>query len=87
MLIFFTQKGCPACAQAKPEFEKFKARNPFAFALEADADGPYPAQLGLKRIQATPLYLLKIGDQGVLHTGMMKADQIEKWIKASEASL
>lgn len=81
MLLFFVQHGCHACAMAKPEFEKFKARNPLQLALEMDADGPYPAQLGIKRIRATPLYVFRIGEEGVVHEGMMKADQIEKWIK------
>jgi thioredoxin-like negative regulator of GroEL len=81
LLVLFTSAGCPACAAARPEFEKFKTRNPFMLAVECDADGPYRERFGLKRIQATPLYVFQIGDEGVTHTGMMKADQIEKWIK------
>jgi hypothetical protein len=86
MLLFVYSKGCPACAHAKPEFEKFKARNPMQMALEIDADGPYPPQFGLPRIRATPLYVLKLGEIGVTHEGAMKAEQIEKWVKAAQAA-
>lgn len=86
MLLFFTSHGCPACAQAKPEFEKYKSRNPLQLALECDADGPYPAHFGMKRIRATPLYVLRVGEEGYTHEGMMKAEQIEKWVKAVHAA-
>lgn len=56
-------------------------------AIEMDADGPYPASLGIK-VRVTPLYVYKINgtDEAVQHAGMMKAEQIEKWIKAAESA-
>ena len=87
MVLMFTQDGCPACDAAYPEWERFKARNPLAMALSFDADGPYPANFGLKKIRATPFYVLKNGDEGVTHEGAMKAEALEKWVKTSMDSL
>lgn len=88
ILLLFTEKGCPACAQAKPEFERFKSRNPLIMALECDADGPYPIHFGLKKIRATPLYVLKATEgEGVTHEGGMKAEALEKWVKAAMGAL
>jgi len=89
MLLLFTQSGCPACEAAIPEWERFKSRNPRVMAIHLDADGPYPAQLGLKRIKATPLYVLRDGEteRGVTHEGVMKAEQLEKWATAATGAL
>lgn len=87
MVLLFTQTGCPACAQALPEFERYKTRNPLMMALEFDADGPYAEQFVKKPIRATPLYLLKFGEEGVTHEGAMKAEQVEKWVNAVVKSL
>ena len=81
MLLMFTQGGCPACEAAIPEWEKYKARNPLQLALELDADGPYPANFGLKPIKATPIYVLRSGEEGVVHEGVLKADALEKFKK------
>lgn len=88
MLLLFVQRGCPACAHAKPEFEKFKGRNPLTLALELDADGPYPEHFGVGRIRATPFYVYRVegANEAVTHEGIMKAEQIEKWVKAAEAA-
>ena len=88
MVLLFTQEGCTACAAALPEFERFKARNPMQLALQLDADGPYAAHFfGAKPIKATPLYVLKRGEEGVTHIGTMKAEQLEKWLKAASGAL
>ena len=87
MLLLFTQEGCPACNAALPDFEKFKARNPTAMALQFDADGPYAAHFVGKRIRATPLYLLRNGDTGVAHEGRMTCDLLERWIKAATGAI
>lgn len=83
MLLLFTQRGCSACAAARPEFERYKSRNPLQMALELDADGPWAAQLFGKRIRSTPLYVLRTHEASESHEGMMKLDQLEKWVKAS----
>lgn len=83
LVLLFVQQGCPACAQAAPEFEKFKQRNPFQMALTLDADGPYAERFVKKQIRETPLYMLKLGDEGITHAGVMKAEQVEKWVNAA----
>lgn len=87
MVLLFTQAGCPACEAALPEWERFKTRNPLTLALSFDADGPYPEHFGLKKIKSTPLYVIKIGDEGVVHEGAMKAEAVEKWVKAAVGRL
>lgn len=86
VLYLFTAEGCPVCAVASVEWERFKKRNPAFLALEFDADGPYPAHFGLK-IRATPTYVLRLAEKGIPHSGAMRAEQIEKWIKAATRSL
>jgi hypothetical protein len=56
-------------------------------ALEFDADGPYAGHFIGKRIQTTPLYALKVENELVLHEGSMKAEQVEKWVKAAIGAL
>jgi len=87
MLLMFTEAGCPACEAAIPEWDRYKARNPMQLALEFDADGPYAEHFGLKRIKATPIYVLRAGEEGVVHEGVLKADALEKWVKSSMDSL
>jgi len=87
MLLMFTESGCPACEAAYPEWERYKSRNPMQLALEFDADGPYALHFGLKKIRATPIYVLRSGEQGVVHEGVMKADALEKWVKNSMEEL
>lgn len=82
MLLMFIQQGCPSCEMARPEFEKFKRRNPMQLALEMDADGPFPSHFKVK-IHVTPTYVLKNDEMGVVHEGAMKAEQIEKWVRAA----
>jgi len=80
-VLLFVADGCPACDAAKPEFERFKTKNPTILALMLDAFGPYPDHFGVK-IKLTPTYVLKLGDQGIVHPGAMNATALEKWIKA-----
>ena len=87
IVFLFTQGGCPVCEAAIPEWERFKTRNPMQLALHLDADGPYPAHLGLKKIAATPMYVVKAENLGVIHEGLLKAEALEKWIKAAGAEL
>ena len=82
MVLFFVQQGCPSCESARPEFEKFKRRNPMQLALELDADGPYPKHFKVK-IRVTPTYVLKNDEMGVVHEGAMRSEQIEKWVRAA----
>ncbi|HUI23293.1 MAG TPA: thioredoxin family protein [Nitrososphaerales archaeon] len=84
MLLFFSADGCPACEIAKPEFEKYLSRNPLQMALRLDADGPYARHFVGKTIKVTPLYLLVNDGRVVGHEGAMKAERIEKWIKAAK---
>ena len=84
MLLLFTAKDCPACAAAIPEFERFKGRNPMQMALQLDADGPYVESMGMKQIRETPLYVLRLAEEGVTHVGLMKAEALEKWIRGIE---
>jgi hypothetical protein len=89
MLLLFTERGCPACATALPEFERYRSRNPMQMALVLDADGPYAAHFVKKAIRATPFYMLRSGDdgqgaaRGVMHAGVMRAEQLEKWVGAA----
>ena len=83
MLLLFVSHGCPACASARPEWEKYKSKHPLDMLLELDADGPYAGHLvGPKPIRVTPLYVLKDGDEVTTHEGAMRAEQIEKWVRA-----
>ncbi len=86
LLVFFAE-GCPACAVAKPEVERFKHRNPMQMTLTLDADGPFAERYGLAPIRATPLYVLRVGEQGVKHDGVMKAEQLEKWVRGALAAI
>jgi hypothetical protein len=85
MLFLFTQHGCPACAIALPEFDRYRLRNPMQMAITVDADGPYGPQIVGKAIRATPLYVLRANgeEKGVTHEGAMKAEQLEKWVNTS----
>lgn len=87
MLLLFTQAGCPACEAAIPEWERYKVRNPMQLALAFDADGPYALHFGLKRIRAAPVYVLRSGEEGIIHEGVLKADALERWVKSSSADL
>ena len=87
MVILFTSAGCPACAAAIPEWERFKSRNPLSLALALDADGPFVAHFGLKPIRVTPLYVLRSKEHGVMHEGVLKAEALEKWVKTSAEAL
>jgi len=82
VVYLFTADGCPACAHAEPEWERFKQRNPATLALEFDAEGPYPSHFGI-RIVETPTYVLRVGERAVPHSGAMRAEQLERWIKAA----
>ena len=84
MLFLFTQQGCPACAIALPEFDRYRLRNPMQMAITLDADGPYAPQF-VGKIRATPLYVLRANgeEKGVTHEGAMKAEALEKWVNAA----
>ena len=83
MILLFTSRDCPVCLAALPEWERFKTKNPMAMAVAFDADGPWPLHFGIRKIRATPLYVLKNGDEGVTHEGLMKAEALEKWMRAA----
>jgi hypothetical protein len=87
MLFLFTQKGCPACAAALPEFDRYRLRNPMQMAITVDADGPYAHFVG--KIRSTPLYVLRWNqeEKGVTHEGTMKAEAIEKWVSGAVKSI
>jgi hypothetical protein len=72
---------------ALPEFERFKSRNPLQMALSFDADGPYAEHFLGKPIRATPLYVLRGEDSGVTHEGVMKAEQLEKWVRDAQGAM
>jgi hypothetical protein len=55
--------------------------------LVLDADGPFPAQFELGTIRETPLYVLKMGNRGLKHVGIMKAEAIERWAKVATATI
>ena len=85
MVLMFTQEGCPACKAAGPEFDRFLSRNPLVMGLKLDADGPYaPHFLGERKIRATPLYVIRHEGAREIHEGGMKAEQLEKWMRAVE---
>ncbi len=86
VLYIFRAVGCPACEAAIPEVYRFMESHPAATVLILDAGGPYPAQLGIK-IKATPTYVFRRGDQGESFTGVMKASEIERWIKRNGGAL
>ena len=85
MLLLFVQHGCPACAIAIPEFDRYRLRNPMQMALVLDADGPYEKHFVGKAIRSTPLYVLRANgeEKGVTHEGAMKAEALEKWVNTS----
>jgi len=84
MVLLFVQEGCPHCEIAKPEFERYKSKNPSQMALVFDADGPYAEHFTGKAIRVTPLYVLR-GNDDVLarYEGVFKAEALEKWVKAN----
>jgi thiol-disulfide isomerase/thioredoxin len=83
VLYFFYADGCHACAKAKPEWQKFKDRNPRIMAVELDALGTTADNLGVE-IRATPSYLLKRGSEGELKAGILTCKQLESWLKAGD---
>ncbi len=85
MVLLFTQRGCPACAVAVPEFERYRTRNPLQMALTFDADGPYANHFVGKAIRAAPLYVLRSREEerSVTHEGLLKAEALEKWVNAA----
>jgi hypothetical protein len=89
MLLLFVQRGCPACAVAVPEFDRYRTRNPMQMALVLDADGPYEHQFVGKAIRSTPLYMLRANGEkrGVTHEGAMKAEQLEKWVSSAAKAI
>ena len=87
MLLFFYAKGCPACSVARPEFEKFLAEHRMVNGIAVDADSPFVSLSGRKKIRATPLYVLRKGGETIAHEGVLKAGQIEKWLRTAEAIL
>lgn len=81
-LLFIYREGCEACEAARPELEKFEHDNPSLMVLQISADGPYVRLTGARRVDATPLYVFRRGEQGFAHEGLMKAKEISKWITA-----
>jgi thioredoxin-like negative regulator of GroEL len=79
-LIFVYMPGCEACEEAEPELETFVKAHPRMMVLRVRADGPFPAQLGLKKIKATPTYVYRRGRDATMFEGGLTAKQIEKWI-------
>jgi protein-disulfide isomerase len=71
---------CGACAEADPELDKFLLKHPGTMAVRLDASGPHAERLGVK-ITATPTYVFRRGDRGIMHVGLLTAPQIEKWMK------
>lgn len=86
VLYFVKQEGCEACAEAEPELAKFETKHPTVMILRIDANGPFPARLGLK-LRATPTYLFRRGTEAVAKVGMLKVAEIEKWMKSLGGAL
>ena len=80
VLYFIYGDGCAACEAAKPEFETFMSKHPRLMSLTINAAGPHPERLGLK-VKATPTYFFRRGQEGVVYVGVMRATEIERWLK------
>lgn len=86
VIYFFRMDGCQACEAAAPELDKFMAKHPDLTVVRLDANGPFPERLGIK-LKATPTYVFKLGAEGRMKAGMMKAAEIERWLKSMGVSL
>lgn len=80
VLYFVFAPGCTACAAAEPQLDKFMRDHPWQSVLKLNASGPFIERLGVK-VKATPTYVLKVGQEAVLHVGTMSAAQIDKWMR------
>lgn len=80
-LLFLYRAGCGACDAAVPELDKFMHSNPRLMVTKLDADGPHVERMtGLRRVEATPVYVFRVGGDGIMKVGAMKAKEIEKWL-------
>lgn len=86
VLYIAKQDGCQACAVADAELAIFERAHPSVMVLRIDANGPIPARLGMS-IKATPTWLFRRDNEGVMKVGAMKAKEIEKWLKSLGAQL
>lgn len=78
--------GCAACMAAETELQTFERAHPSMMILRIDANGPLPERLGLS-VKATPTYLFRRDNEGVTKVGMLKAKELEKWLKSLGANL
>ena len=78
-LIFIYSMSCEACAAAEPDLDKFVKKTSM-MVLRLQAEGPYPARLGIK-VKATPTYVLRYGREAFVHVGGLTVDEIETWIE------
>lgn len=78
--------GCEACEVTRPEVDRFVAHHPRTMVLRVDANGPLPAQMGLK-VKATPMFAFRRGAEMVTWVGAMKEKEIESRLRKLEAQL
>jgi thiol-disulfide isomerase/thioredoxin len=81
VLYFIYGQGCGACEEAAPHLDAFVKKHKTLMVVRLDAGGPHPGRLGL-RIKATPSYVFRIGEQGVLREGAMTEGELGDWVKA-----
>lgn len=86
ILYLVRQEGCAACAAAEVELAAFERAHPAVMVIRVDANGPLPARLGLN-VKATPTWLFRRDAEGVVKVGVLKAKEIEKWLRSLEAQL
>lgn len=81
-IIFLYRHGCSACDAAMPELDKFMMANPRIMVVKLDADGPFVERMtGMRKVEATPVYVYRRGNGGVSLVGAMKNKDIERWLK------
>ena len=86
ILYLIRSSSCEACKVAEPEFTEFERKHPMVITLRLDAAGPLPERLGLK-VKATPTYAFRRGDEAAVRVGVMKAKELETWLKKMDARL
>lgn len=81
-LIFIFANGCGACEAAMPELDKFMAANPRLMVTKIEANGPFVERLtGIRRVEATPMYVYRRGNEGVVKVGAMKVKDLDRWLR------
>lgn len=80
-LLFYGQRDCEVCAEAKPHLEAFKRANLLKiFVIQVDATRNVISHVDIDP-KSTPAYALidEIFQPLKLHEGLLDADQLEKF--------